>query len=180
VIDAAPQLRKSTWREMLAYSWCSSDWNTFFFLFPRERAPWPRGKFRQVCKFVCIDKSTPECLRIVFAAGLVYRVRVLDFGCMRPPASGLGAPLSTVANRLRRVSPLAIMGRWPCLCMLAWLVRADVKSMASVAWPERIRPAARHSAGWSLTGPDRGRVDRSLRRRPCCGGDPKAFCPLGP
>ena len=67
---------------------------------------------------------------------------------MPPPASGAGALLSSVAHRLRRVSPLAIMGRRPCLCMLAWLVRADVKSMASIAGrPERTRPLAEADRG---------------------------------
>ena len=80
------------------------------------------------------------------AAALEYCVRFQ--GRMPPPASGARALLSSVAHRLRRVSPLAIMGRRPCLCMLAWLVRADVKSMASIAGrPERIRPLAEAGRG---------------------------------
>ena len=59
---------------------------------------------------------------------------------MPPPASGARALLSSVAHRLRRVSPLAIMGRRPCLCMLAWLVRADVKKHGQHSRPARAHP----------------------------------------
>lgn len=90
---------------------------------------------------------------------------------MPPPASGARALLSPVAHRLRRVSPLAIMGRRPCLCMLAWLVRADVEKHGQHSRPARAHPpVGRGGPRLHATQPDRalagrarGRVDRSLR-----------------
>ena len=86
---------------------------------------------------------------------------------MPPPASGAGALLSSVAHRLRRVSPLAIMGRRPCLCMLAWLVSTDVKKHGQHSRPARAHPPVGRlhatQPDRALAGRARGRVDRSLR-----------------
>ena len=86
---------------------------------------------------------------------------------MRSLSRGEGTLLSMLAHRLRRVSPLAIMGRWPCLCMLVWLASRLCRKHGQ---PECICPLAETGRGWRLpelslvlAGRARGRMDRSLR-----------------
>ena len=85
---------------------------------------------------------------------------------MRSLSRGEGTLLSMLAHRLRRVSPLAIMGRWPCLCMLVWLASRLCRKQGR---PECICPLAETGRGWRppelslvLAGRARGRMDRSL------------------
>ena len=90
---------------------------------------------------------------------------------MRSPPSGEGTLLSMAAHRLRRVSPLAIMGRWPCLCMLVWLAAPMSKTRpvwpasqsTSAAWPRLAAAGGRPVLDrLALAGRARGRIGRSF------------------